>query len=579
MKIRAAGAEFGLKTQPLPEILPDNPLAAAYLTDFGRVAGLFLHDPSQAASFGRRVKYLDECWRGNRVVLAGALEAYNRSLGAGPATLANAGRLSETGTLAVLTGQQAGALTGPLFTVYKAITALALARRWERELGRPVIPVFWVASEDHDFQEIAEVNLINREGAFERLRLEPEKGGRLPGRVSVGDLPVGPEACRLADTFFRQVPFGPGTNYSEVWRQRVMEELSASKTLAGWFARIMTRLFQGTGLVLIDPMDRDIRRLQAPFFQRAAENAEGTASALENSTERVQSLGLPPALQTQPGFSGLFIFHNGERRPLYREDDLFFLRGGGENWTRGELAETARTRPWSFSPSAALRPVSQDWIFPTLAYVAGPGEIAYFGQLRPVYQVFGLEPPVIYPRASLTLILPGIARRLEKEGLTPSDFLLGSQDWLKHRRDEAIRRQDSAGLFKELAGFRLAVDEEYAKLKKLAKDLDKSLEFAADESRRQVRSQIGRFEERVCQSARRKAEDSIRRLDEISVALRPAGYLQERVLNIFQYLPFFQPGEGFDQVPAGMVSEILRAVDIGKFAHKLVFLNTADRAS
>lgn len=545
--------------QPVPGVLPENRLAAAYLNDFPRVSGLFRFDPSKDESFQDRASYLSRSWKGDRQGLSATLEAYNRSLGAGQAVLDGARRLGESGSLAVVTGQQAGVLTGPLYTIHKALTAVALARRWEARLGRPVVPVFWVASEDHDFREIAVTNLIDRDGRLQRLALEPEEGSRVTGKASIGDLAPGPGAAGLVDQFFAALPSGPA---NDRWRELALAELSASRSLSAWFARIMTRLFDGTGLVMVDPMDHGIRRLQTPVFIRALEAAPDPADHLERAIDRLRSLGFEPSVEVKKGATCLFIYQDGQRKLLWQEGDVFYNRGSGDNWARQDLVDLARLCPWSFSPNVILRPITQDSVFPTLAYVGGPGEIAYFGLLAPVYKVMGLEPPVIFPRLSLTLVPPGTARQMDKEGISPVEVFAG----LGHRREEAMRRGDSVGFFEALEEFRSTINLGHAKISELAKALDPSLEFVTRDNLGQIRAQIGRLEEKARQSACQRAEVSLRRLEAVEMVLRPGDQPQERVLNVFQFLVQFQ-----NQEAEGLIPNLLAVLDTGEFCHQLVF--------
>ncbi len=544
--------------KPLPGILPENRLAAAFVSDFTRVAGLFRFDPACPESFRERAAYLNRSWKGDRRKLASVLEAYNRSLGAGDPVLANARRLGQDGTLAVITGQQAGVLTGPLYAIYKAVTAISLARIWEARLGQPVVPVFWVASEDHDYREVAGLSLLNREGGLQKLVLELGSDYRPAGRVPAGDLPPGAQAAGLVNQFFEALTPGPP---NDRMRDLVLTELSGSRTLSQWFARLMTRLFAGAGLVLVDPMDYEIRRMQAPVFIRALESAPDPAPHLERALERVRSLGFETTVEVKPGATCLFIYKDGERRLLWQEGDVFFNRGSGDNWTRQDLISLARSQPWSFSPNVVLRPLTQDCVFPTLAYAAGPGEVAYFSLLAPVYKVMGLEPPVIFPRASLTIVPPAAARQLDKEGISPEEVFGG----LKERREQALRRGDPAGFFEALEEFRSAVGAGHAKISELAKALEPSLEFIARDNLNQILAQIGRLEEKARQAARKRSEVSLKRLEAISVALRPAGQFQERVMNVFQYL-VLPAAPGAELIPG-----LIEALNPEDFRHQLVF--------
>lgn len=533
-----------MRWEKVPGLLAAGSLPAAYTGDFARVSELYLHDPGREASFVARAQQLAARQGAERDALAVAVEEYNRRIGNSPAALENARRLADSETMAVVTGQQAGVMTGPLYTVYKALQAVSLAAEMSALLGKPVVPVFWIASEDHDLTEIDHLDLIDRQGQVQRLRLNLEA----PSHRSAGQVEAGQAAQALLREMLQNLPeteFTPALAAS-------LEGLTApggapGGSLADWFARIMAWLLGERGLVLFDPMEPALRRLAGPFVSRLLQRNEAVAEALRQGEEKVRDLGFQPTVHREDGAANLFLYEAGVRLPLFRREGAFAARGGPLH-SLDELQRLAQAEPERFSGNVVTRPLIQDYLLPTLAYVAGPGEISYYGLYRPVYAAAGLEPPVYVPRASLTLVEPTAARALEKQGLTVEQALFG----LEGARREVLDREDRIGLTGLFAAFREDFDRRYGQVLEQVLSLDGSLEQVAQENIRQIHAQFGRLEEKARQQHRKNSEVAMRQFDRLALLLRPRDQPQERIFNVMPYLAKFGPDmiAGLAQVPA-----------------------------
>ncbi|MEW8979558.1 MAG: bacillithiol biosynthesis cysteine-adding enzyme BshC [Symbiobacterium sp.] len=533
-----------MQIEPVPGVaLSPSPAALAYLNDFARVAPAYEYDWTRQESFARRAAYLNAGgYSGDRAAVAAALERYNRALGADEAALEGARLLGQPGTLAAVTGQQAGVLTGPAYTIYKAMTTVRLARRQSELLGVPVVPVFWIAGEDHDWHEVSWVMVPAGEQAH-RLALAERFDGE---RRSVALAPMPPSVEALIAEFEALMP---ETEFKAEVMARVREAASGPPaldpaatggrpSLADWFGRLMAWLFRGTGLVFLNASDPALRRIEAPFFAQVLERQREVEAALERGVTRWErQLGFTPTVDRFPGSLNLFIYIDGDRLPLVGEGDRVWVRGNPDlAWSRSELVDLAWTHPERFSTNVVLRPVVQSFLLPDLVYVGGPGEINYLGLYRDVYRTLGQQMPVLVPREGFTLVEPPIARVLQKQGLTLEDAFYR----LEERKQELLEREDRLGIVNAFAAFRRDFGERYGALAQLVLQLDPHLQQVVEENRRQIEHQINRLEEKAKQQHRKNCETALRQFDRLRANLMPSG-LQERAFSILPYLVKYGP--------------------------------------
>ncbi|WP_374713622.1 bacillithiol biosynthesis cysteine-adding enzyme BshC [Symbiobacterium terraclitae] len=541
--------------EPVPGVaLSPSPAALAYLNDFARVAPAYEYDWTRQESFARRAAYLNGGgWAGDRAAVSAALERYNRALGADEAALANARLLGQPGTLAAVTGQQAGILTGPAYSIYKAMTTIRLARQQSERLGVPVVPVFWIAGEDHDWHEVSWVMVPAGDRAH-RLALAERFEGE---RRSVALAPMPPSVEAVIAEFEALMP---ETEFKAEVVARVREAAAAPPalepgasggrpSLADWFGRLMAWIFRGTGLVFLNSADPALRRIEAPFFARALERQADVEAACERGVHRWErQLGFTCTVDLVPGSLNLFLYVDGDRLPLVGEGDRVWVRGNPElSWSRSELIDLAWRSPERFSTNVVLRPVVQSFLLPDLFYAGGPGEINYLGLYRDVYRTMGQQMPVLVPREGFTLVEPPIARVLQKHGLTLDDAF----HRLEARKQELLEREDRLGIVPAFAAFRRDFAGRYAALADLVLQLDPQLGQMVEENRRQIEHQINRLEEKARQQHRKNCETSIRQFDRVRAHLTPHG-LQERAFSILPYLVKYGPdlvGRLVDEVP------------------------------
>ncbi|PKM83364.1 MAG: bacillithiol biosynthesis cysteine-adding enzyme BshC [Firmicutes bacterium HGW-Firmicutes-14] len=529
-----------------------NPLVNMYLSDFSKVGHLFDYDPGNNDSFRERQKAIMNDYHTDRRALVRILSEYNKGLHCGEKTLDNLKRLQDPETTVVITGQQAGILTGPLYTIYKTLSVIQLAHRAALETGRDVAPVFWVAAEDHDYAEIDHIDMVDREQNLVRLKL----GYNPPGKMSVGDIPVTEEVFRLIEELEAL------TNPSE-WKKDILGKVAGmareADSLASWFARVMSWLFREQGLVLIDPMNRELRRLWSGTFQAFLDQSGEANERLRAGVERVRALGAEPQVEKDEDNVNMFLYVGGERMPLLKAGDSYRVRGRDDTWSIEELKTLAAERPEQLSPNVVLRPVAQDVLLPIMAYVAGPGEISYYALYRDIYHLFGQRMPVIFPRANVTLVEGSVAKNMYRYGV---EFSLGKEG-LRERLNENLDAQDRLGIETLFDDYTKEIRNTFNKLVDKAAGVDPELTGHGSESLNRILHQVEHFRKKVNQYHRKANDTMIKRFRRMEDQLFPRDNWQERVFNIFPYLFKYGPD---------IVDRLAELPLLENNDHKLIFL-------
>ncbi|HEY8393672.1 MAG TPA: bacillithiol biosynthesis cysteine-adding enzyme BshC [Thermaerobacter sp.] len=513
--------------QPLDELellYPD--FFVHYLRDFDRVRPFFVYDPHDPEAFARRALALERAvHRPPREEVAEALSAYNQRLGAAEPALAAARRLADPRALAVVAGQQPGLATGPLYTVYKAVAAVRLARQLEEDLGRPVVPVFWLATEDHDLDECNRLFVVDERGELRLLRLPVPASG---GQSSVGSLPLTPAARAVSRELVRLA----GARADNPFARVLEEEREAARTFGEWAARLLARLFSGHGLVLLDPMEPALRRLARPLLQRAVVRRDTIHRELNAAAQRLERRGYRPQLRVEPEHAHLFYYDRGRRVALLWRDGEFTDRQGRLHMSPGEVARRLETDPESFSPNVVLRPIVQDWLLPTVAFITGPGETQYLAQLRDVYPLFGLEMPVIVPRPGFTLVAPEAVDRLHRYRVGVGEILRDPAGC----RQRALAALDPVGIDRRFEEVRARIKDLYAELLDELELVRPELRPLGQQNLGRILAQVDYLHRKTWQHHRRRHRDVARDFAWLESSLRPGGEAQERVHNVFPYL-------------------------------------------
>lgn len=432
-----------------------------------------------------------------------------------PAALRSLDALGEGSTLCVVTGQQPGFLTGPLYTVYKALTAVALARHVEAARGVRCVPVFWVASEDHDVDEVRVARWPAPGGGEESFRLPHPPGRRPLGSLEVDDATMD-EVARAADRL-------AGRRHGEEVARLL--ELYRGRTVASGFAAIIAELLGDEGLVVVSP--ENLRPLVAPLFRRVVERPADLMDAVAEGARAVEGLGLRPFVR--PRFP-LFLLVEGERHHLTLDAGGLRIDGREANPDPGELRRIATERPELLSTGALLRPVAQELALPAVATVGGPAEAGYFAQLPPIFRLFGLAPPRVWPRLQATILDGGAVRAWRK-----LDLALDGLATARAVEDLVPLPAGATGLVEEVAGAGRVVEGLLGRIAS-TEEVPESGRKRVEKAVRKVASEIERLQRRVETEVRRGREELSGAAEAIWRQVFPDGGLQERRWNVFHYL-------------------------------------------
>ena len=443
--------------------------------------------------------------------ITSVLSRQNREWNSDPETLENIERL-RNGACAVVSGQQVGLFLGPAFTIYKAITAIRLARELSKR-GTNAVPVFWLASEDHDLAEMNHVFVPHGQSGLRRL----ETSSRGLEGSPVGSVALGEDVEGLLSELKDLIGESETIEF-------LRDSYRPGETFAGAFAALMTRLFSRHGLILLESSDPEIHTIGAPLFQSAAREAEALTPALLARNRELESAGYHAQVNVTASSTLLFYLKNGSRTAIHRKNGAFNV--DGEHWTAEELRERIGSNPELFSANVLLRPVLQDYLLPTLTYITGPAETAYFAQAQVVYDhLLGRTTP-IWPRFSATLIEARLANWMRKYGLHLRDVLQPKDSFVA----TLARRTIPADLKEDFDRTREHLDKLLASLLHSLKKLDPTVAEAGEGAAAKIRYQLEHLEARAAKAHLQRAEIVERHASVLSTALFPEKELQERRL-------------------------------------------------
>ncbi|HEU5235724.1 MAG TPA: bacillithiol biosynthesis cysteine-adding enzyme BshC [Pyrinomonadaceae bacterium] len=490
----------------------------------------------------------------NRAALCDALERMNRAWRASRQTLDNINRLREVDCIAVVSGQQAGLFGGPLYTVYKALSAVKLAECLAQR-GIKIVPVFWIATEDHDFAEVAQAGFINRDCMFNTVGIAEQ--------IHTDRLPVGHVTLdqSIETTVQSLLSSLPKTEFTDDLETLLRDSYGPGKKFGDAFAQIMTALLGHKGLILVDPLDLELKKLAAPIYADAADHAHEIAAAIVARSRDLEAAGYHAQVTPTDDCFPLFIHdENGARRALVRNSrGKYHAKGDGQDYSADEIAGWTLREPERFSPSVNLRSVVQDFLFPTIAYYGGSAEIVYFGQISEVYRI--LERPVtpILPRFSLTFVEKHTWRALERYGIRLQDFFGGADHVIAQVVAGYLGQETSAAFEHTTETFNKELDGLQQQLKRV----DPTLADALEKGRRKINYQIDGLRTRFNRAQVARDEAVQRQLEHAADLLYPEKTLQERRLNITSLLA---------RHGRYVIDWIFDAIDLDSNQHEIVYL-------
>lgn len=483
------------------------------------------------------------------------LRKYNKQYNCSDETMNNIDKLVNDSSVVVVGGQQAGILTGPLYTIHKIVTILKLAKEQEEKLGIPVVPIFWVAGEDHDFDEINHTYTIQK-GKLQKLKVKQQNNNK----QSVSDLPLDKRALEI---FTEEVlKHCKETQETCLLLTEIKTMIQKSRSYVDFFNFFIHKLFKNRGIVLLDSHHKELRQMEKPYFKQMISSNDLLNDCFLEKANALFNEGYGEPIERSENNAHLFYHYQGSRLLLERtSSNMFRDKHNIVSFTKEELLEQVETNPQNFSNNVVTRPIMQEFLLPVLAFVGGPGEIAYWATLKESFHLFGLKMPPLVPRLSITIVNPQIDKWLNECNLSAIDIMKNGTSSV---RNQLPFWDDKERIDETLYQVLDKVEELHEPLKDLVNTYDKGLEALAHKNELMIKKEIHFFVQKIEKSVRQKYDHDLLKFDLIDAYLFPNNGLQERCLNIVQFLNKY----GFE-----FIEKLIELpFDINE-SHKIIYVN------
>ncbi len=512
-----------------------NSLFRDYIFNFSRLQKYFQYDHRKIESYRARKEDIINSFNGSkRSRIASILKDYNLKLMCSKKTVENIDKLRENNTLIIIGGQQPGLATGPIFMIYKIITIIKLSRFLEKDLKVPIIPLFWNASDDDNMDHVGELKLLGRELKSIKIDLS---GIKEKTRFSDIYLEAG-RFKKLAEDIGRSLD--PSSHKQDIMDftndslDILLNNLSAQNgkaSISSFFSVIISRMFSKYGLVVIDPGDKGLKELSLDLLEFDIKH-HGKINKLITSTGRqLEEDGYHAQLKPVPDTLDFFLNDGGIRKKIFSGENNNFLIGGA-GIEEKDLLKKIKKDISGISLNVVLRPLFEDSILPVLCIVCGPGEVSYFSQLKPVYDEAGLKLPIIYPRLSATIIEKNIARIMKKTGLAVSDMLEGKELALK----KLIGRQMKTSLGALMQELEESIFTDIGEMENKISGEGMNIANSFDRIKKNIKKEIKVLNKKLNSGFKAQHDYIENGLDKAFMNIFPEGRLQEREVNILNYI-------------------------------------------
>jgi len=526
---------------PFSNIPHTTRLFADYTSNFARVQNFYPLSPQDSKGLMERAAqphYSPQL----RATVATVLERQNRQFGASAEVMKNIERL-RNGSSAMVTGQQVALLGGPAFALYKALSAVKRAKQLT-DAGLDCVPIFWLATEDHDFAEVSHSTLRGSDGSLHPVAIPPTAPEGTPvGKIAIGE--QGSEIIREAGKLLAEGPF----------REWLTECYQSKETLGSAFGKLFARIFADFGLILLDPSDAALHQLAAPLYRDAAARSAEIVEALEERGRALERAGYHEQVKVTAATTPLFADKNGVRTPIRRTDEGFAI--GDERCTTEELGSCIAQHPEKFSPNVLLRPVVQDFLLPTVAYLGGPAEVAYFAQVGVVYEkLLGRVTPIL-PRASVTLLDARAQRHVEHYKLSLTDCFRSEQELRELLAAKTLPPEIESTFSESDRELNILIE----RITAVVARLDPTLRDAAENSGSKMRHQLQQLQARAARAQAMRSTEVTRHAGVLASTLYPNQKLQEREIAGISFLA---------QFGAGALKQIYDQIDLACTGHAVI---------
>ncbi|MFI8686373.1 bacillithiol biosynthesis cysteine-adding enzyme BshC [Rossellomorea sp. NPDC077527] len=506
-----------------------NQFASKYLKQEEPVTSFFHYNINMPTVYQERIKDL-RSRQFPREGLTDCISSYMEGLPSSGEVEESLGKLRDN-AVTVVAGQQAGLLTGPLYTIHKIISVIQLARQQEAELKQPVVPVFWIAGEDHDYQEVNHIYVekgskLEKVGYPERV-LEKKMTSHITYTKSVMKKWIDDILAALGET-----------EYTKQLVADLNKMIDQEETIVRLFAHIVMGLFKDFGLLVIDSSYPALRRLEGEHFHHLLESSKPITDAVLEQQRIIRESGFSTQLDISPTAANLFLQIQNERALLEREGDLFFEKNSGKTFSTSELLSILEKSPESFSNNVVTRPLMQEWLFPNLAFVAGPGEIAYWGELKRAFEYVNLKMPPVVPRLNITIMEREVHKRIQELQLSLQGVIT---EGVEAARDAFWKSLEQPELEMEMKDIQNDLLRKYKRIREQSVSIDKGLAPIIDKNLEFHLSQFDYLRNKLDKALKDKHSLIFDQFKKVENSIRPNEGPQERTWNVLYFLNKYGP--------------------------------------
>ena len=522
-----------------------------YLYEFENVSDFYPYDFRNRENYLKIFKNISEKRSYLSADISQIISNQYSKINKSETTEGNIKKLSDKKTLAIVTGQQLGILGGPLYTFYKIITAIKLSRFLsERYNDYNFVPVFWLEGDDHDFNEVRAIKIIDEGNSLLSIGYK-EEIEEDDAKQSVGHIKFDSSIQDFFDSLNNNLK---ETEFKNPLLNELKDFYSEGKSFKEAFKDLIFQYFDEYGLIIFDPQEIEVKRLLKPIFKKEITDFRLHTEKLVHLSATLEEL-YHAQVKVKP--VNLFLNYDGGRHSVEPVDNEFRLRRKRKSFTCDQLLELLENEPDKFSPNVLLRPICQDFLLPTAFYIGGPSEISYFAQIKPLYEFYDIVQPIIYPRSSATILESTIENILEKNSVQINDLFIDVEN-VKKKIINSVAESSIDAMFD---GLTKQVETAFDQLKEKLIDLDKTIADASNRYRDKISGSINELKSKAEKAQQKKYEVTLRQIDKAAINLFPNSNLQERELNFVYYVNKY--GNEF-------IKKIFDELQINKFEHQIL---------
>lgn len=489
-------------------------------------------------------------------ILIDILKHQNVTFGGDEYTAANIEKLSGEHTFAVVTGQQVSLYTGPLYTILKTITAVKLAKDLHERFPQfNFVPVFWLEAEDHDIDEADHTYIIDRQNELIRIGFEQQENNS-EENIKRSTPPVGTTVFgEVINSINEQLRSSLiDTDFKDKIMNLVTKHYREDNDYKTAFAGLMNEIFKGYGVIFIDPSDIEIKRLLKPVFEKELTSSPKLCESIITQSAELEK---HYDLQVKPKVINMFFLHNNNRLLIEpRDGGKFALKNSKRRFENDELMNLLEESPELFSPNVVLRPVCQDYLLPTAAYIGGPGEISYFAQLKPAYRHYDITMPVIFPRVSASIVESKISKFL-------NNFNVKFEDIFHHSFlvSKVVDKLSEVKIEDEIGKYTDEINKIFYDMKNMTVKVDQALLNIVDNMKEKTKQNLEQFRGKLINAQAKKSETTTTQIDKVTNNIYPNHNLQERVINILYFL---------NKYDDSFIKKLFHETDVNNFNHQVI---------